>query len=207
MPIVDPSDAPFSMESLKEGRAEAWEAFIKNYNGLVWAAILRTGGFTADQEYIAKEISQDVFLAFIGQIHQLKNPSQVKGWVYRIAVNTTINWIRFKKREQKVFVDPPVDLKTGEKRTPELVALSDPLRDLIGKEDYARIESCLEKLRESPHFNWWEIIVRRCLNNMEFSEIAEDMHVSQITVRTGLSKARKLLWNCIFGEQNVDLDD
>ena len=54
----------------------------------------------------AEEITQDVFVKVYEQMDQFKGQSQLKTWIYRITVNTSLDFLKSKRfKLSKLFSD------------------------------------------------------------------------------------------------------
>ena len=80
--------------SLKEGQEEAFRTLIRRYQGKLFGIAY---GITLDREE-SLDIVQDVFLKVYRSIHKFKGESSLSTWLYRITVNTCLNWQRRWKR-------------------------------------------------------------------------------------------------------------
>ena len=53
----------------------------------------------------AEEVTQDVFLSIFNNASSFKGNSSVNTWVYRITVNTSLNFLKSRKRRTFLFID------------------------------------------------------------------------------------------------------
>ena len=53
----------------------------------------------------AEEVTQDVFLSIFNNAHTFKGNSSVSTWVYRIAVNTSLNFLKRRKKSSFLFFE------------------------------------------------------------------------------------------------------
>jgi RNA polymerase sigma-70 factor (ECF subfamily) len=51
----------------------------------------------------AEEITQDVFIKVFDKINSFNNKSSMKTWVYRIAINQSLDFIKSKKSKKEVY--------------------------------------------------------------------------------------------------------
>ncbi len=79
-----------------EGNTEAFESIYKAYSGFVYNVAYRVVN-NIDE---AQEVTQEVFLAVYRKLKSFKFNSSLKTWVYRIAVNTAIDYSRKRSRDQ-----------------------------------------------------------------------------------------------------------
>lgn len=51
----------------------------------------------------AEEIMQDVFVKVHNNLNSFKNKSSLKTWIYRIAINQSLDFIKAQKTKKKTF--------------------------------------------------------------------------------------------------------
>ena len=52
----------------------------------------------------AEEITQDVFLQIHQSLHKFDNKSILKTWIYRIAINKSLDYIKMKNSKKRLFI-------------------------------------------------------------------------------------------------------
>jgi len=77
---------------------ETFNQIYKNYNLLVYNVALNYVQNVED----AEEITQDVFIKVYNSFDNFNNKSSIKTWIYRIAINQSLDYIK-KKTSQKYF--------------------------------------------------------------------------------------------------------
>ena len=69
------------------GDTGAFEKIYRVFSGFTYSIAFRMVNDPQD----AEEIVQDVFMRVFGQLSKFRFESSLKTWIYRIAVNTTLN--------------------------------------------------------------------------------------------------------------------
>lgn len=124
----------------------------------------------------ALDIVQDTIHKALISSESLKSDSSIKSWLYKILVNTSIDFLRKHKRIQ--FVDD----KTLELHSP------------TGEDIYSDLD--LEKALEELPQAFRTVIVLRYFEDLKIDEIAEVMNENISTVKTRLYQGlRKLRIN------------
>lgn len=125
-----------------------------------------------DQEDLAQEILIQLWLS-IGGFNGESKPST---WIYRVALNTAMGWQRGERR-QRYRVQKMVELDAYwlEKKNPE-------------NEQVARLYDAIHKL--SPHDRY---LVLLYLDDLQYSEIAEIIGISESNVGVRINQAKKKL--------------
>ena len=131
-------------------------------------------------EHDAEDAVQEVFVKVL---EARVNPSEFRGWAYRIARNLCLNRLRANGRRQDAD-----RLETGiDVAAEELGALT----RLVQVEDGAAVKDALFSLSDSQR----EVLVLRYLEGLDREEIAEVLEVSVSVVKSrlfeGLSRLRQ----------------
>ena len=175
------SDAKLIRQVL-QGDPDAFGPLVKKYqkgvHALVWRKI---GDF-----HIAQEITQDAFLNAYQKLGTLKNHNLFAGWLYVIASNLSLDWLRKNRLPmESLDVEDTNEVDkvsysqyTAEKRETE----ADENRREVVKE-------LLKKLPESER----TVMTLHYLGEMTIKTISEFLGVSQNTVKSRLSRARNRL--------------
>jgi RNA polymerase sigma-70 factor (ECF subfamily) len=141
-------------------------------------------------EQDAWDLSQEVFLKAWRNIGRFRGQSSFFTWIYRIAVNVTIDALRRKRIEGGVEFDEATasgEIEPGAVTVPRGEPL--PHQRLENREIQGRIDSALEKL--SPEHRL--VVILREVDGLSYEEIAEAMDCSVGTVMSRLFYARKKL--------------
>ncbi len=121
----------------------------------------------------ALDIVQESIYKAITSINTLRDPNSIKTWVYRIIVNTSLDFIR--KRRREISVDKEF-LLNGES------GVVDDYPDID-------LENALEELPEV----YYSIIVLRYFEDLKIREIADVLDMNENTVKTRLYKGLEKL--------------
>ena len=72
----------------QHGDPAAFEALIRNHQRMIHSLTFRMTGSPAD----AEDLAQETFIRAYGQIGSFRGTAKFSTWLYRIAVNTCLNW-------------------------------------------------------------------------------------------------------------------
>src|SRR5688500_2534569 len=78
---------------------EQFEAFMRNYQNMVFSTALRLLASESD----AKDIAQEVFLKAFERFDDLKNSPTVGGWLNTVATNLSLNHLSRYRGRWRVF--------------------------------------------------------------------------------------------------------
>ena len=79
------------------GDERALEAIYHRFKGLLFSLAYRYTGNAA----AAEDVLQDVFLKAFTHLHEVDNAVTFPGWLHRIAINTSLSYIRSRKAEMR----------------------------------------------------------------------------------------------------------
>ncbi|MBK8785060.1 MAG: RNA polymerase sigma factor [Chitinophagaceae bacterium] len=82
------------IQSILDGNQQDFKLLIKKYETNVFRAAI---GFLHNKQD-AEEITQDVFVKVYQSLSSFKGKAAFSTWLYRITVNTSLNYLRKKKR-------------------------------------------------------------------------------------------------------------
>jgi RNA polymerase sigma-70 factor (ECF subfamily) len=189
LPESEPSAAAVDEHDLvrraRQGDLEAYDDLVKRYQERIYATIYH---MTSNHED-ANDLAQESFIKAFQALKSFKGGSTFYTWLYRIAVNKTINFLKQRKNRSHMSLD---DLDFHAEHDPDLVALiSDktPRRAAGLSELQEKLNAALMKLSE-PHRL---VVVLHDVQGRSHDEIAEVMECNIGTVRSRLFYARQQL--------------
>jgi RNA polymerase sigma-70 factor (ECF subfamily) len=128
----------------------------------------------------AQDAAQDVFLKLYDGLKAYRPDSSLYTWIYRIAVNTCLDYNK-KSRPETLDEESTVDDFPSTQPSPEQLYQS--------KETGRVIETALRRLPEKLRI----IIVLKEIEGLSYEEIAEALQTSVGTVKSRISRAREEL--------------
>jgi RNA polymerase sigma-70 factor, ECF subfamily len=169
----------------KNEDAAAYDDLIRRYQERIYATIYH---MTSNHED-ANDLTQETFIKAYRALKSFKGDSSFYTWVYRIAVNKTINFLKQRKNRYHMSLN---DLDFNAENDPDLVALvSDktPRRDLNLAELQEKLNAGMQKLSEAHR----TVVTLHDVQGLSHDEIAEIMNCNVGTVRSRLFYARQQL--------------
>ena len=167
------------------GDLAAYDELVQRYQERIYATVYH---MTSNHED-ANDLAQDSFIKAYQALKSFKGGSSFYTWLYRIAVNKTINFLKQRKNRVHMSLN---DLDFNTENNPDLVALiSDktPRREAGLKELSEKLNAALLKLSE-PHRL---VVVLHDVQGLSHDEVAEVMECNIGTVRSRLFYARQQL--------------
>lgn len=179
------------IEQLKQGNELAFKKLVDNYQKLV---VNTCYGLVQNRED-AEDIAQDVFVEVYRNIDKFRADAKLSTWLYRIAVNRSLNHIRDNKKHKwfSAFEDEVaaknkalLQVKTDESDEPEY-DLENRQRALILKE---AINSLPKNQKVAFTLSKYE--------ELSYQEIAAVMDLSVSSVESLLFRAKKGLQKKLY---------
>jgi RNA polymerase sigma factor (sigma-70 family) len=167
------------------GDLDAYDGLVRRYQERIYATIYH---MTSNHED-ANDLAQESFIKAFQALKTFKGGSSFYTWLYRIAVNKTINFLKQRKNRNHMSLN---DLDFNAEHDPDLVALiSDktPRRAADLTELQEKLNAAMLKLSE-PHRL---VVVLHDVQGLSHDEIAKVMDCNIGTVRSRLFYARQQL--------------
>jgi RNA polymerase sigma-70 factor (ECF subfamily) len=127
----------------------------------------------------ASDIAQIVFLKVAERLDEYDPRFKFFSWIYRIAVNESLNLLRRNGREEAL--DSEIDLPTSEN--------ADPERQASAAEVSRRIRSALMKMTPNDRV----VLTLRHFSECSYEEIGQILDLDPKTVKSRLFEARQRL--------------
>src|SRR5437899_8323390 len=115
-PPAAPVDEMVLVRRARQGDLEAYDELVRRYQERIYATIYH---MTANHED-ANDLAQEAFIKGFQALKSFKGGSSFYTWVYRIAVNKTINFLKQRKNKAQLSLD---DIDFNAEHDPDLVAL------------------------------------------------------------------------------------
>lgn len=133
----------------------------------------------------AEEVTQDVFLKVHAKMDGFKAEAELKTWIYRIAINQCLDFLRAKKRQKRFGFLLSIGTAV-EENSAAFAAFNHPGVQLEDKEGIAHIFACINQLPERQK----TALLLKSMEHLSQKEIAEVMALSEKAVESLLSRAK-----------------
>jgi len=182
--VPQPEEAVL-VKRARQGDLSAYDELIRRYQERIYATVYH---MTSNHED-ANDLAQEAFIKAFQALNSFKGGSSFYTWVYRIAVNKTINFLKQRKNKAHMSLD---DLDFNAEHDPDLIALvseKTPRREVNLAELHETLNAAMQKLSE-PHRL---VVTLHDGQGLSHEEIAEIMECNIGTVRSRLFYARQQL--------------
>jgi len=178
------------IERLKRGDEAAFEILVNERSGEIYGLLYR---LTENREE-ARDLTQETFLRAFQSIVNFRGESDLRTWIYRIAINQARNrwrWWRRRRRDVTVSIDAPEigNGRLGLVSTLRSKNVKDPEQDALESERERALKKALSSLRRV----YREAVVLRDIEGFAYEEIATALDISVGTVKSRLARGRQEL--------------
>ncbi|MGC8579883.1 MAG: RNA polymerase sigma factor [bacterium] len=168
------------LERFKKGDTSAFKEIVTTYQDSIYNLCVYMIGDPIN----AEDLTQDVFIKAYTNLKSFKPQASIYTWLYRIAVNTCIDYKRkttlesmfTHKNDEEIISNQPSN-------DPEPESISD------SKQGVSDLKRALERLSKKLK----TVIIMREIEGLSYEEIAQALDVSVGTVKSRLSRARNEL--------------
>jgi RNA polymerase sigma factor (sigma-70 family) len=169
----------------QRGDLHAYDELVRRYQERIYATIYH---MTSNHED-AGDLVQETFIKAYQALKSFKGGSSFYTWLYRIAVNKTINFLKQRRHRLHMSLN---DLDVNAEHDPDLVAfISDktPRREAGLAELQEKLNEAMQKLSEDHRL----VVTLHDVQGVPHEEIAKIMDCNIGTVRSRLFYARQQL--------------
>ncbi len=179
------------VKKARQGDLAAYDQLVQRYQERIYRTLYH---MTSNHED-ANDLAQEAFIKGFQALKSFKGGSSFYTWVYRIAVNKTLNFLKQRKNRSHMSLN---DLDFNTENNPDLVALvSDktPRRDAALSELQQKLNEAMLTLSETHRL----VVTLHDVQGLSHEEIAKIMDSNVGTVRSRLFYARQQLQGRLAG--------
>ncbi len=148
----------------------------------------------------AEDLTIEAFGKAFKRLHQYTPKYAFSTWLFKIASNNCIDWIRKQKKKKTLSLDNPIGTGDGEDMTIEIRSDGPDPADVVMKTQKAEIlRDVVAKLK--PRYR--TLVELRYYKEYSYEEIAQEMDLPLGTVKAQLFRAREFLNNLMKDGRDV----
>lgn len=169
----------------KKGDEKAFERLEMKYRKSVYYMLLKMVKRADD----ADDLTQEAFAKAFTSIEKFDSKFAFSTWLFRIATNNTIDFIR-KKRVQTVSIDSPIEGDDGSRMRFDVKDYGlDPNQAMLKQQRKQYLAKAIDRLPEK----YRTLVDLRYFQELSYEEVANTLQIPLGTVKAQLFRARELL--------------
>jgi RNA polymerase sigma factor (sigma-70 family) len=174
------------IKELQKGNQSAFGQLLDTYQQKVFGTCI---SFIPNKED-AEDVSQEVFIVVFKSIHQFKENSKLSTWIYKIATNKCLEFIRKKNAKKRFsFMQTLLGNEIPLDKTHYFTEVNHPGILLENQEKSALIFKAIDTLTESQRI----VFTLAKIDEKSYQEIVEITGKSLSSVESILFRAKKAL--------------
>ena len=175
------------LRKAQRGDPEAFAQLMEPLEQLIWRICWH---YTGDRE-ASSDCGQDAMLRIWRALDSYRGDCAFESWIYRIAANCCMDWLRKKKKDRSVSMEPmkeqgfdPADTSPGTED------------QVIAKDEHNRLREAIALLPEDQR----EALVLTQLERIPYEEAARMLDISEGTVKSRVNRAKARLKEILASE-------
>ncbi len=169
----------------QKGETQAFDALILKYGDKLYGLVYNMTSHKEDTH----DLLQEIFARAYQSLGKFRGSSTFYTWIYQIAVNLTLNFLKKKKRRAGVSLN---DMEGTAQTDPALIDTThegNPERQTNLNELQVRLDEAMVKLSDAHRM----VVTMFDIQGMSHGEIAKIMNTSEGTIRSRLHYAHQQL--------------
>ena len=184
--VVSERDLDWAIvQRVQNGEVSAFNQLVQKYRKPLFSIIYNMTGNRED----ATDIAQEAFIKAFQSIKQFRGQSSFYTWLYRIAVNSSITFIKKAKKQRFINYETIDDSAVSHEILEYFTAKTKTEKGALLKELQEKLNEALQKLSPKHRI----AVILHEVEGMNHKEIGEITKTSEGTVRSRLHYAKKML--------------
>ncbi|HDP75194.1 MAG TPA: sigma-70 family RNA polymerase sigma factor [Bacteroidales bacterium] len=174
-----------------KGDQKAYAELMDRYRDAIYYMLLKMVNNKSD----AEDLTLEAFGKAFKNIHQYTPKYAFSTWLFKIASNNCIDFIR-KRKANLISIDQGAEDAEGNSMSPSSAipaSTLDPEENLIKEQNIKLVQEVVSNLK--PRYR--KLIELRYFKEYSYEEIAEELDLPLGTVKAQLFRARELLSNIL----------
>ncbi|HHV40798.1 MAG: sigma-70 family RNA polymerase sigma factor [Bacteroidales bacterium] len=174
------------VERLKKREESAFKELVDTYGDMVFRVCMGVLHNAAD----ADDVTQEVFIEVYRSIQKFQSKSKLSTWLYRIALNKSLNHLRDNRRHKRALLPDKEQMEQWNVSATD----ADPLEVLHNQEKRQVLQKAIDALPQRQK----KAFVLSQYEDLSYKEIADVMETSVSSVESLLFRARQNLQKELF---------
>jgi RNA polymerase sigma-70 factor (ECF subfamily) len=172
--------------ALQTSDQKAFAELMKRY----WEPVFFMLNRMVNNKDDAEDLTIEAFGKAFKNLQQYSPQYAFSTWLFKIASNNAIDYLRKKKIENLTSLDRPIDREGGEELSQQIKGSGlTPEENIIKKQGAGHVHEIIDKLK--PRYR--EIVEMFYMEELSVEEISKHLDLPVATIKTRLFRARELL--------------
>ncbi|MDD8018080.1 MAG: sigma-70 family RNA polymerase sigma factor [Bacteroidota bacterium] len=168
-----------------KGNQKSYRALLKKYHDQVYNLLYRM----VHEKDEVEDLTQEAFIKAFQSLQNFNEEFAFSTWLYKIATNNCIDYIR-KKKLQTFSIDKPIESKDGDYTFEIPDSTFEPDKSMIAAQRAKALEEAVNSLPEK----YRQVILMRHSEDKDYQEIADELNLPLGTVKAHIFRAREILY-------------
>ena len=175
---------------------KAYAELMSRYRDSIYFMLLKMINNKDD----AEDLTIEAFGKAFNRLHQYTPNFAFSTWLFKIASNNCIDWIRKQKKKRMLSIDAPIGTDDGDEMHIELKGQGpDPADVAIRNQKNELMREVVDKLK--PRYR--QLVKLRYYQEYSYEEIAQELDLPLGTVKAQLFRAREFLMNLLDSRKDT----
>ncbi len=184
------------VEQAKKGDQKAYAKLLARYRDSIYFMLLKMVGNKVD----AEDLTIEAFGKAFRHISLYSTNYAFSTWLFKIASNNGIDFLRRKKGKMVSLDQEPDDKEDGGARQINVCDENpDPSETMIKSQTVEAVRAVVDKLK--PRYK--TLVELRYFKELSYEEIAEELNMPIGTVKAQLFRSRELLYNVLKNTETI----
>lgn len=170
------------------GDQAAYKFLVRKYHDAIHNLVYKMVPDKSDVD----DLTQEAFIKAFNSIKSFNFEFAFSTWLYKIATNNCIDYLR-KKKIRTFSIDKPIETKDGEIEFEIPDSTYQPDKDVVTIQRRQIIEEAVSHLPEK----YRRVIIMRHQEEKSYEEIAEALDMPLGTVKAHIFRAREVLYKAL----------
>ena len=182
------------VERVLSGDVNAFETLVLEYEKSVYGITQRMTGNAED----AADMTQETFIKAYNSLSNFRGDSKFSVWLYRIATNVCLDFLRSKNRKPTVSLS--VEDDEGEESQMDIADESQSPETLLER---GLTRDAVRRGLKALNEEYRQILLLREIQGLSYEEIAQALNLEVGTVKSRIFRARKKLCAFLVADGNI----
>ena len=167
-------------DRFRKGERAAFDQIVRRHQKGVWYLVRRYVKRDAD----ASDVTQQAFVRAFKGLVAFRGAATVRSWLYRIAINCALSWLRDHRREEPTEIAEDALVETN----------AAPAK-IMGGQEGAQLRAAVRQLPPKQRL----VLELRVFDDLSFKEVAELAECTENTAKVNFHYAVKRLRELLAG--------